>query len=1041
MEFSTANRRWRARGCLAMVCLLGLCFLESAHPQIAKADDALDEYKLAIGLYKQKRWDQAADQFRAFVKNRDKHPKIPLARLYLGLTLVQQKKYDQSRTVLRGFVKDYPKSKNRPDALYRVGECSFLLGDMKSAEKEFSQFLKTYSKSDLAEWALPYLADVQRRVGKSREAAATYGQALKLYPKSRFTEESTFGLARCYETLKQPDAAIEQYVKVASNRTGTRAADAQMAIATVYFDTGRFPLAAENYEKLIDRFPTSKELPQAELNAGFAHYQAGDFRKAIGRFDRAAKHKGQQTTAVYWKGVSWKSLGEYGSAVKSLETAFKTDEKGPLAENSLFQWADSEFRRDKYTVAAKLFLDVVRRWPQGEFADDSLHLAAEAALAEDKLDEGDRLVARFTKEYPGSALRMYNRILRGRLLMTRGGADHLQSAVTHFRSVVDNSQVSRTRLLARFHLARTLQRLNDDAGVVKAVAPLLEQIDRVGTSSEFIDALIIAGSSQLVLEKYRAADKSTSSYLELRPQGTQSKQALSTRSISRAYLGKKSESQADLTKLTAAAPSEPLVRQTTYKIAEIAYDAKDWTWSAGLYERLVRAGPKSPNHAYALSGLAWCRFEQKKFLDAAEHFSQLVKQHPHEKTLAPEAAFKRAESLENADRLTEAAQAYGEAFKRLAPTKPPQTGDEQKPPLEYAFLSGLNRARVLRALKKVEEADNAYEQLLARFPKPKNLDKRLDEWALLNYDAANYERADKIFKRLVRETPSSDLADNAWLSLAESDLLAGRIDAAQKTFNRLQADPKSDKQVQELSLHHLVGISVDRGKWKGVRDRALAFLKRFPQSKHAAHADFQVANALLNLKLYPDAQKRLLPLKTDNAVAAKDEEAWIAQIWIMLAETYFQMKKYEDVEAVIAELRTRDPQCPLLYQGDEILGRSYKNLAKFDDARAVFRRVIADKHGRRTETAAKSQFLLAETYLIQKDYKNAQTEHSKVYILYKFPEWQAWSMYEAARCDEALEQWQDATRLYAELLRKFPRSEVAAKAKQRLQLARKKSGG
>jgi TolA-binding protein len=1020
--------------------LIVLLVLAHVFPHAARADEALDDYNLATGLYKLKRWDQAAEGFRAFVKAHSGNVKIPLARLYLGLTLVHQKKYDDSRTVLRGFVKDYPQSKHRPDAMYRVGECSYFLGDLKAATQEFATFLRTYPKNELAEWAIPYLADAQRRSKKPRAAADTYLQALQKFPNSRFTEESTFGLARCYESLKQPDDAIALFRKVASNKNGPRAAEAQMAVASVQFDNGRFRDAAGSYEQFIAAYPNSESLSQAEINAGYAHYQAGDFQRAVSHFDRAAKYKGQQATAGYWKGVSRKALRQYAEASRDLEAAFKADENGPLAENALFQWADTEFHREQFGPARARFLDVVQRWPQGDLADDSLHLAAEAALNEGELDEGDRLVARFRKEYADSALRMYNRILGGRLASARGGEKNLKVAADHFRGVADNSKIPRTRSLARFHLARTLQQLDDDAGVLTVAAPLLAEIAKVGASSEFIDVLIIVSSSQLTLKKYGDAVTSTSLYLKSRPEGSQANQALSTRAIARAYLDERTNSQADLTRLSRAEPDSAIVQQSTYKIAEIAYDLKDWEWSADLYGRLVARGPKVSNHAHALSGLAWCRFEQRKFLDAADHFGQLVEQHPGETVLAPEAAFKRAESLENADRLPEAAKAYGESFETFAPKTPPATGAEQKPPLQYAFLSGLNQARVLRSLKKVKEADASYERLLKRFPNPTALDKRLDEWALLNYDVGNYQRSDEIFARLVKELPGSDLADNAQLSLAESELLAGRADDARKAFDRLQRDARSDKQVQEVSLHHLIGIAVEEERWKDVSTRTADFRKRFPQSKQASHARFQSANALLNLKNHKAAQQILLDLKVDFTMASPDDQSWVPQIWIMLAETHFRAKKYDEVTAVVLELRARDPRCPVLYQADEVLGRSYKNLSQFDEARTAFRRVIADPNGRRTETAAKAQFLLAETYLLPKDYKNAQAEYFKVYHLYKFPEWQSASLFQAALCDEALKRWSDAAKLYEELLKEFPRSQFAAKAKQRLPLARKNGG-
>ncbi len=1021
-----------------LVCLLQLC--ETSDPASALADDGQDEYNLGAGLYKLGRWKLAADSFRKVVQQYPKHVKVPLAQFFLGQTLVKLEKYSESRNVLRGFVKDYPKSKYRADAMYRVAECSYLLGDLEPAESEFASFLKAYSNSDWAEWALPDLADVQRRRNKPREAVANYRRALQRFPNSRLTEETKFGLARSYEALRRTDDAVGLYEQLAANRAGERAAEAQMKLATIYFDEQKYDQAAEGYVRLVEQFPESPLRPEAELNAGFAYYQHKQYRQAITRFEHAAQNERQRLTADYWKGISLKSLAEYGDAVAILEATFKANADGPLGENILYQWADCELRRKRFEQAGGLFLDLVKRWPNAELADDSLFYAAEVALLGGKLNEAAALVDRFSHKYPGSGLRMYNKLLRGRVLVAFGGETNFKAAVQHFDNVLETSNKPRTQSEARYHLARTLQRLNDDVEALKTIAPLVEKIRKQGTDSSFLDALILAGHSQLALQKYEAADETMSLYLKRTvDQPHSDDKALAVRSISRAHLGRKLASQADLETIADRFAESTLVAKTVYRVAEIAYEAKDWDWSARLYETIVQKGPSQPHLAHALSGLAWCRFEQQKYDQAATYFAQVVAEFPEQKVLAPEAAFKLAEALQKAERLSDAAAAYEIAFQKFAPAAAAKTGDELRSPELYAYRSGLYRARVLRTLNKIAAADKAYQALLTRFPKPKKLDERLDEWALLNYDAGNYKRSDEIFQRLVTETPDSPLADNAQLSLAESELIAGRLDAARKAFDALQQSAAADEQVQEVSLRHLVGITVEQEKWNETLKLASDFLDRFSESSYRGLTESQLGNAQLNLGKLNEALKTFQKLKTEKAEPVDGEDKWIPQIWIMIAEIYARMKKYDDVDANIAELRIRSPKYSLFYQTDEITGRCRKNQARFEDARTAFRRVISDAVGRRSETAAKSQFLFAETYLIQKDYATARREYFKVYVLHtKYPTWQAASLFQAAKCDEALNQWNNAADAYEDLIEEFPKSDHVAEAKLRLQLARKK---
>ena len=72
---------------LAFVLALLILMNAATHLQ---AGDAIDDYNVAVALFKQSRWNQAAEQFRGFLKDHEKHEKAPLARLYLGLTLIDR---------------------------------------------------------------------------------------------------------------------------------------------------------------------------------------------------------------------------------------------------------------------------------------------------------------------------------------------------------------------------------------------------------------------------------------------------------------------------------------------------------------------------------------------------------------------------------------------------------------------------------------------------------------------------------------------------------------------------------------------------------------------------------------------------------------------------------------------------------------------------------------------------------------------------------------------------------------------------------------
>ena len=1021
-------------------------FIELSHwfsLSMAHADQASDDYAVAVGFYKQSRWNFAADAFKKFLTQNPKHERVPFARLYLGLSLTNLEKYDEARTVLRAFVKDFPNNQQVAQAMYRIAEASYFLDDLKAAETEFGAFLAKAPEDSLREYALPYLGDTQLRLGKAEQAAVSFQQSIKLYPQSKMLDDSRFGLAKTFEAQQKYPEALGLYRQLAANRMGSRAALSQLQIGVRLFEMKDYVEAAKAYVDLEKNFPESKYIPTARLNAGYSLYELKDFKGAATQFELASKDAEQAAIASYWHGMSLKQLGDFAGSVAILKVAFAAHEKNPIAEQILFQWADCELRQAQFEAAELHFVDVVKRWPQGQWADDALYFAGEAALQRANraatpearvaaLQSAEAISQQFLTSYGNSGLKLYIDLLRGRVLLVRGSDAEAASAAEIFKVVLTTAQRPQTQSQARFHLARAQQRLKLHAAVLETLVPIVEQARKEGAASEFIDALVLQASSLLSEKKYAESVEVSSAYLKLAPAGEQVAQAYSTKALAEANLGQFDVAKQTLAQLQRSAPGNPLSLVTNQQVAEAAYAAKQFEVSQELFGTVVSAGP-SPQFVAALSGQAWSQFDRKQFKPAAAGFARLLKDHPQHE-LAPEAAFMLGDSLQADGQLAEAAKAFTEAFDKYAPSR-------------FAYLSGLQSARVLGRLKQVVEADAVYTKLLEKFPKPERLDRLFDEWAMLNYEAERYARADEIFKRLIAETPDSDLVDNARFSLVESQLSAidPKEDAAVKNkkleevktaFRQLEQDPKSDADVQQDSLLRLMGIVEEQQQWDELAKIAESLRSRFAEGRYNTDATFYLAVSLLQRKQLGPAFDLLKPLtsaKADPDVAVKP---WFPRVFVLLAEINYQQKKYPDVVATIAEFRAWDAKSRLLYQGDEVLGRVLKQQTKFDEARVVFKQVTDDPNGTRTETAAKAQLMIAETYFIQKDFKTALENYLKVYILYKVPEWQAAALFQVGLCDEQLGEWGKAVTDYESLLTEFPKSEFVEKAKPRLEVAR-----
>ena len=115
-----------------------------------------------------------------------------------------------------------------------------------------------------------------------------------------------------------------------------------------------------------------------------------------------------------------------------------------------------------------------------------------------------------------------------------------------------------------------------------------------------------------------------------------------------------------------------------------------------------------------------------------------------------------------------------------------------------------------------------------------------------------------------------------------------------------------------------------------------------------------------------------------------------------------------------------------------MIARGLESEGLLSDARQQFEKVITSPNGSKTAAAAHSQWRIGETYFHQEKYKLAIAEYYKVDSLYAYPNWRAAALLQAGKCQEHLANPKNATKLYQQLLNRYPNSEFAAEAKGRM---------
>ena len=1020
-------------GCLGLSALLVGGGLIGPVTSALRAADPLEDYKLAVGLYNRGKWKLAAESFEAFIKTAGTHPNVEKARYYLGLTYFNAENYKLSRETLRAFLKDFPKSPRVTEAYYWAGYSSYLLEDYEAAETELGQFVAGSPDDPLLERAWPMLGECALRKKQYEVAAALFEKSVQKHPQGALVEDAKFGWARSLEALKKPEQAIKLYEALAADATGARAAEAQLNIGIRHYDEGRFKESAAAFELVETKFGSSPLVSLAQLNRGFSFYQLQDFAKAAVEFEKSAKDPKHTAEGRLWMGFSLKAKLDLPAAAKVFQAGYEQFKADPAGERYLFHWADCLQRDGKLAEALPLHKQLVQEYPKGSLAETSQLAAATCSYQLGQFDEADKLIAAANELFPQGRLKDRFAILKARIA---GERNDWPAAILAVQPVVQQAADPVVKTEAVYFLASAQQRLGQHAQVLTVTEPFMAQLDSNPALKDFAGLRVLRAASALALgnaaretpqgqkDFWNLANQWSEEYLTRQSAGDLIPAALRVKAVSSAALGDKAKSDAALVQLKQKQPMGEELDRTLYELGQLAFGRGEFAVSEPLFKELASRPKENRFRGPGLLERGWSLHKLQKYPDAAQSFAQFAAEYPKD-PLAAEAACMQATAVQDAGQIAQAIPLFQAVFDKYGES-------------EQAYVAGLQVARLQSRQKKLTEADAAYQALTTRFPKRPELDRVLDEWATVHYDATNFKRADEIFRDLATRFPNSDLADNAQLVLAESLLVNGQLDPARAAFETLVKSPKSDATVKERSLYQLVLIELERKDWARVQQAAAALIAEFPKGTYRHDAEFHTGEALYEQTKYEPALAQLEALRAQMGQPGIKEAEWFPTLWVLAVESAFRLKKYPVVDQWAAESRKQSPPLKLQYQIDEVQARSLKARAEFAQARELFQKVVDDPNGRLTETAARAQFEMAESYLFEKNYNSALKAYLKVEIRYKFPKWQGLALYQVGQCHEALGEWSEAARSYQSLLESYADHDMAGKAKERLEFARKK---
>jgi tetratricopeptide (TPR) repeat protein len=910
----------------------------------------------------------------AFAQQHPTHPRAAVAYFELAKFYFDQKNYGQARAY---FLKVAP-------------------ANLSADQRAESDFKLAYSHYELKEYDQARLLfdRNKKQPGPYRAASAYYAGYL------------------AYQAGEYP--AARQDLLAAADTEPYRSA-VPVFITQIYYKEGDYDGLITYASRALQKTPPPQSADEVSLLVGDAYYQKQDYKQAGTYFDQyASGRQGKIDPSLQYKiGFANYKQGDYKNAIANLKPV--ATRRDSLGQNAAYHLGLSYLQAGQKT-AALTALDAARQSTlQKDVAENATLRYAQVQYELGNLPDVIAALKDFRQKYPRSKSQpLVDQLLSDSFL----ASPDYQQALTYLEGVQDRG-TTLNGTFQRVAYSRAATLYND--GKYAEALPLLDkslqypQDDALRAAAQVLRGEIYSVGQQYpeAITAYAAAARSAreggvgadeTQYVQLARYGLgyayyNTKQYDKAQPQFKAYL-------AD----PAAKPADPNYYDTTLRLGDTYYVAKDYQSALAQYDKVIQANAPDKDYAYYQKGVTLGLLGRKD--EAATTLSTLLKANPNSR-YAEQAVFQQAQLDFQAGDYAPAA----EGFSRLIQNRPnsPLLADAyQRRGVSYANLEQQEKAvadfrkvlsdyprssaaqpalyglqESLTALGRTEEVDQALTAFKTQNPDSKATESVEFEAAKSLYLAEKYKLALPRLQAYLKQYPDNALAPDARFFLADSYLKTGDKAAALPQLKAVVTENKSE----------FVNRAVGR-----------------------------VADLELENKNYPEAIIYYGRLRT-----ASSNRREVATATLGLLRSYYDSGDYAGARRTATELSTlagataTATNTALLY-----LGKADYQLGNLDQAATELAATVTAAPS--DVTGAEAQYTLAEVRFKQQQYDEAIKEAFKVNSAYSAYElWQGKAFLLLADVYTAQgDTYQARATLNSIIDNKFPVADIVAGASQRL---------
>ncbi len=1051
MRYPVRTRRTAAAVALGLTAVLLPAGLSGGEEP---SEAATRQYAAAVALQNREAFDLAAEAWTEFIADfrRDAvtgrpDPRLDRAHHYLGVCYLKTGRFDEARRAFETLLADFAESdlviasrlylgiaqyslgqageakwfepaaetfrqvveagdvRFLPEATFYRGEALYAQEKRAEATAYYRRFVERYPEDPLAADALYALGVAEEEQDRHEAAGAAYRQFLQRFPQHTLTTEVGMRLGETLFAAGDYSAAAARFSEAAEAADFALADHATIRQAAALAQMKRYEEAAAVYAAVPERFPESAHVDLAELAGGKCYYLAENHEAARALLARVLERGGEPAAeAAHWTARSYLDEDRPQEALAVVEEVLPAAAGSDHAAVLMMDRADAVYEiPERRAEAAGLYAEVAAAHGDDPVAPQAAYMAAYTALGEGDFAAALDHARQSLERYGDDPLAVEVQYVAAEAALQQ---EQFDEAARLYETLVSDYPDHADADVWRVRRGLVHFMKEEFAETAALLEPL---IDELRSPEAVAEARFLVGSSAVELGKIDEAIASLAAALDAAPTWRQADDNLLALAGVLRRAGRVDEARQAIERLLSEFPASPVVDRAHYRLGEYSYAQGDLSTAEAAYQRALEATGEGPLAPYARYGLGWTALGREDFRAAEAHFAELLDRHP-DHGLKARAHYGRGMARQQ---LGEYAAAAEDLTTALA-------GDLSATERSDArYVLGLAKA----GLGEYAEAAAAFTALLEDDVEYGAADRVLYELAWAQKAAGRDAEAAQTFTRLAREHEESALAAEAWYHVAEDAYDREDYRRSAVGYHRAMQRAGQDE-LAERATHKLGWAYYHQGDFERAQQTFHFQRATYPQGPLAADALFMQAECLFQQQRYAEA----LAIYEQVQEASTDEFRVLALLHGGQAAA--QLEQWEESLDLLTRASASFPESPYLPEVLYEQGWALHRLGRTDEALAAYREVIAQT-GR--EVAARAQFMIGELLFENQDYAEAVKAFFQVVYGYSFPEWQANAAFEAARCFEAMQRPAQAIQQYRELIDKFPESDKAGLARQRIE--------